>query len=109
MLNPTELENLRTQDQTRQSCWVSKRTWEMGGHKVRTVVRHDPYKFQADYYVEAFSPTNLKWSRLDTASRDEWHEQVDALWLDERIKEQTRRNIALLHNHLLVRAISLLS
>jgi hypothetical protein len=78
----------RTTTDIRQSKWTIRRTFTWCGHKMRVTVAHDPYEFQADYYLELFNPRDLKWNRVHTEATDLWYSEIDALNTDRFTVEQ---------------------
>lgn len=63
----------------RQSVWQIRRTFLWAGHKMRVTIHHDPYEFQADYYLELFNPRDLKWNRVHTEATEGWYNAIGAL------------------------------
>ena len=83
-----ELYNHRVVTDIRQSKWMIRRTFKCAGHKLRVTIAHDPYMFQCDYYLEVFSPTELKWNRIHTEASDGWYRVIDALDTNKLTPEQ---------------------
>jgi hypothetical protein len=102
-----ELTDHRVAQDTRQSCWLVRRTFTDNGHKIRVSLKNDSYEFQSDYYVEVFNPTELKWNRVHAASNSEWHSRVDALSL-ERMSVEVDAQVGRLVMHLVSVAQDLL-
>lgn len=104
----SELKEHATITDTRQSVWTRRRTFAVGEHKVRTTVHNDPYKFQADFYVEVFSPMTLSWNRVHTASSDDWYSLIDAL-STARLTGSQLQHLDSLEMHMVMNARDLLS
>lgn len=107
-MSTIELQEHRTQDQTRQSCWFTRRTYDVNGLKVRTTVRNDPYTEQCDFYAEVFSPATLSWNRIHSESRTEWAPQIGMLWIDKHTKPEALAAIDRLHLRLITVADDIL-
>lgn len=94
----TELATHRVENQTRQSVWDMKRTYNIDGHKVRVHLHHDPYSFQRDYRAEVFSTSTLSWNRVHTETTD-WGDDFDILFL-ERARPAQLEAIEILFTHM---------
>jgi len=73
-----ELVQHRVVSDERQSRWMIRRTFDHNGHKLRTTIHHDPYEFQADYYLEVFNKRDLAWNRIHTEAPGGWYKVVGA-------------------------------
>jgi hypothetical protein len=102
-----ELEQHKTVSDTRQSVWTRRRTFVVAGHKVRTTVHMDPYKFQSDFYVEVFSAASLSWNRVHTESSDDWYDTLHAL-SSARLTGSQLEHLDSLEMHMVMNARDLL-
>lgn len=97
----------RVEQQVRQSVWDIKRTFTWCGHKIRVTIHHDPFDFQAAYFVELFNSRDLKWSRVHDAETSLYHKRIDTLWL-KKMPAETRDEVELLISYLVTVAQDLL-
>lgn len=64
--------------------WKRETTVSWHGHKIRAVIDRDSYDFQSRIYSEVFSPSELKWNRVQSLSGKDHDHLPSAYTKDDR-------------------------